>query len=160
MYILGVRERSDKLVRELVLDDPAPFVPLVNVANVDNVKVHTLNLKGTYKVSPRVDVTGGYAYEKYDYKDAQYDGYQYTIPAASRADSYLMGYYKDPAETAKTFTVPLIDDSDEQVREDRDLAARPVVEAYGAHDGQRERHDRDRSRRCPPRRGRRRRPHG
>ena len=27
-YILGVRERSDKLVRELVLDDPAPFVPL------------------------------------------------------------------------------------------------------------------------------------
>jgi hypothetical protein len=27
-YILGVRERTDKLVRELVLDDPAPFVPL------------------------------------------------------------------------------------------------------------------------------------
>jgi Transposase DDE domain len=29
LYILGVRERSDKLVRELVLDDAAPFVPLV-----------------------------------------------------------------------------------------------------------------------------------
>jgi Transposase DDE domain len=29
LYILGVRERSDKLVRELVLHDPAPFVPLV-----------------------------------------------------------------------------------------------------------------------------------
>jgi len=28
LYILGVRERSDKLVRELVLDDPAPFEPL------------------------------------------------------------------------------------------------------------------------------------
>jgi transposase len=28
LYILGVRERIDKLVRELVLDDPAPFVPL------------------------------------------------------------------------------------------------------------------------------------
>ncbi len=27
LYILGVRERSDKLVRELVLDDPAPFMP-------------------------------------------------------------------------------------------------------------------------------------
>src|SRR5512144_1253262 len=27
LYILGVRERSDKLVRELVLEDPAPFVP-------------------------------------------------------------------------------------------------------------------------------------
>jgi transposase len=29
LYILGVRERSDKLVRELVLDNPTPFVPLV-----------------------------------------------------------------------------------------------------------------------------------
>src|SRR5580698_4758107 len=29
LYILGVRERTDKLVRELVLDDPGPFVPLV-----------------------------------------------------------------------------------------------------------------------------------
>jgi hypothetical protein len=29
LYILGVRERTDKLARELVLDDPAPFVPLV-----------------------------------------------------------------------------------------------------------------------------------
>ena len=29
LYILGVRERSDKLVRELVLDDPGPFVPLM-----------------------------------------------------------------------------------------------------------------------------------
>src|SRR5271157_289015 len=28
LYILGVRERTDKLVRELVLDDPAPFIPL------------------------------------------------------------------------------------------------------------------------------------
>ncbi len=28
LYILGVRERTDKLVRELILDDPAPFVPL------------------------------------------------------------------------------------------------------------------------------------
>ena len=28
LYILGVRERTDKAVRELVLGDPAPFVPL------------------------------------------------------------------------------------------------------------------------------------
>jgi hypothetical protein len=28
LYILGVRERTDKLVRELVLNDPKPFVPL------------------------------------------------------------------------------------------------------------------------------------
>jgi hypothetical protein len=29
LYILGVRERTDKRVRELVLDDAAPFAPLV-----------------------------------------------------------------------------------------------------------------------------------
>ena len=29
LYILGVRERTDKLVRSLVLEDPGPFVPLV-----------------------------------------------------------------------------------------------------------------------------------
>ena len=29
LYVLGVRERTDKLVRKLVLDDPAPFVPFV-----------------------------------------------------------------------------------------------------------------------------------
>src|ERR1700688_1292502 len=28
LYILGVRERTDKLVREVVLDDPGPFVPM------------------------------------------------------------------------------------------------------------------------------------
>jgi hypothetical protein len=27
LYILGVRERTDKLARDLVLDDPAPFIP-------------------------------------------------------------------------------------------------------------------------------------
>jgi hypothetical protein len=29
LYVLGVRERTDKLVRDLVLADPAPFVPFV-----------------------------------------------------------------------------------------------------------------------------------
>jgi transposase len=29
LYVLGVRERTDTLVRDLVLDDPAPFVPFV-----------------------------------------------------------------------------------------------------------------------------------
>ena len=29
LYVLGVRERTDKLVRDFVLDDPAPFVPFV-----------------------------------------------------------------------------------------------------------------------------------
>ena len=29
LYVLGVRERSEKLARDVVLADPAPFVPMV-----------------------------------------------------------------------------------------------------------------------------------
>jgi hypothetical protein len=56
-----------------------------------------------YAFSKTVSLTGGWAYEKYDYVDAQYDGYRYTIPAANRADSYLMGYLKDPNYKANIF---------------------------------------------------------
>jgi len=37
LYVLGVRERTDKLVRELALDDPAPFVPYVLMKRGDEV---------------------------------------------------------------------------------------------------------------------------
>jgi hypothetical protein len=35
LYILGVRERTDKLVRELALDDPAPFAPSKRGKEID-----------------------------------------------------------------------------------------------------------------------------
>jgi hypothetical protein len=37
-YILGVRERSDKLVRELVLDNRMPFTPLTTTAGPEEVE--------------------------------------------------------------------------------------------------------------------------
>lgn len=73
------------------------------VSLFDDSKRRSFNLKGVYAFSKTISLTGGWAYEKYDYKDAQYDGYLYTIPAASRADSYLMGYYKDPNYKANIF---------------------------------------------------------
>jgi hypothetical protein len=73
------------------------------VGSYDDSKRTAFNLKGVYAFSKTISLTAGYAYEKYDYKDAQYDGYQYTIPAAGRADSYLMGYYKDPNYKANIF---------------------------------------------------------
>src|SRR4051812_32842417 len=45
-YILGVRERSDKLVRDLVLDDPAPFVPLTISKRRKNVNYKAVTLAG------------------------------------------------------------------------------------------------------------------
>ena len=41
LYILGVRERTDKLVRELVLDDPTPFVPLTITKRRKNIEYET-----------------------------------------------------------------------------------------------------------------------
>ena len=41
LYILGVRERTDKLVRELVLDDPMPFVPLTVTKRRKNIDYET-----------------------------------------------------------------------------------------------------------------------
>jgi len=73
------------------------------VSLFDDSKRRAFNLKGTYAFSKTISLTGGWAYEKYDYQDAQYDGYRYTIPAANRADSYLMGYYKDPNYKANIF---------------------------------------------------------
>ena len=48
LYVLGVRERTDKLVRELVLDDPAPFVPFVLMKPRDEVdyEAKAVNLAG------------------------------------------------------------------------------------------------------------------
>lgn len=61
------------------------------------------NLKGTFAFSKAISFTAGWAYEKYDYSDAQYDGYRYTIPASNRQDAYLMGYLKDPTYKANIF---------------------------------------------------------
>src|SRR5215472_635113 len=45
LYILGVRERADKLVRELVLDDPAPFVPLTLTKRVKEIDYEAKTVK-------------------------------------------------------------------------------------------------------------------
>jgi MtrB/PioB family decaheme-associated outer membrane protein len=83
------------------VDFAAP--PLISAATYpqaigafDDSKRVSMNLKGIYTLSKQWSVTGGYAYEKYSYKDAQYDGYRYTIPASGRADSYLYGYLANP----------------------------------------------------------------
>jgi len=59
-------------------------------------KQTSLNLKGVYTLDKNWSFTGGYAYNKYDYSDIAYNGYQYTIPypgvTSSTTQSYLNGY--------------------------------------------------------------------
>jgi MtrB/PioB family decaheme-associated outer membrane protein len=62
----------------------------------DDSKRTSVNLKGIYSYDKNWDFTLGYAYERWRYNDAAYDGYQYTIPfpgvSNNTGQSYLNGY--------------------------------------------------------------------
>jgi len=62
----------------------------------DDTKRTSLNLKGIYNYDKRWAFTLGYAYEKWRYSDAAYNGYQYTVPfpavSNNTSQSYLNGY--------------------------------------------------------------------
>jgi len=49
-----------------------------------------------YRATKAWSFTAGYAYEKYTYTDTQYEGYRYTIPAATNQNTYLDGVYAYP----------------------------------------------------------------
>jgi MtrB/PioB family decaheme-associated outer membrane protein len=63
----------------------------------DDSKHTSLNLKGIWQYDRNWSFTLGYAYERWRYNDAGYDGYQYTIPfpgvTNNTSQSYLNGYY-------------------------------------------------------------------
>jgi MtrB/PioB family decaheme-associated outer membrane protein len=62
----------------------------------DDTKRTSLNLKAIYAYDRNWTFTVGYAYERWRYNDAGYDGYQYTIPfpgvTTNTSQSYLNGY--------------------------------------------------------------------
>ena len=68
----------------------------VPVTYFDDTKKASFTIKGVYAINPRWSVTAGYAYEKYEYSDEQYNGYRNTIPASSLQDSYLSNLYANP----------------------------------------------------------------
>lgn len=70
---------------------------LLNIGNFDNTRRIAFNLKGTYAVDRRIDLTLGYAFEHYRFSDIGYDNYGYVslgsavIPGGSTANSYATG---------------------------------------------------------------------
>ncbi len=62
----------------------------------DDTKKQSFNLKGIWSFNKNWQMTAGYSYEKYDYSDDQYNGYQYTIPfpavSNNTSQSYLSGW--------------------------------------------------------------------
>jgi MtrB/PioB family decaheme-associated outer membrane protein len=82
---------------------PTSVVRPVPITYFDDTKKTSINVKGTYDFSKRLSLTAGYAYEKYEYSDEQYNGYRYTIPASSNQNSYLSGVYAFPQYKANIF---------------------------------------------------------
>ena len=72
----------------------------------DNWKQAAANIKGIYTLDKRWTLTGGYAYNKVEYSDIAYNGYQYTVPfpavSTNTAQSYLNGYRAFPNSNIST----------------------------------------------------------
>jgi hypothetical protein len=73
----------------------SPAALLFPINAYDNTRRRSVNPRVVYTFSGNTELTVGYAYEKYRYKDAQYDGYRYTIGSGA-STSYLSGIYAFP----------------------------------------------------------------
>ena len=96
--------KTDGMV-DLALQEgvPTSVVRPVPLTYFDDTKKTSFNVKGVYDFSKSLSLTAGYAYEKYEFSDEQYNGYRYTIPSSSNQNSYLSGIYAFPQYKANIF---------------------------------------------------------
>lgn len=73
----------------------------IDISDWDDYRLKTYLVKATYNLSKSLSFTVGGAYEKFRYKDAQVDGYQYlnTIPGTGTNSAYLTGAYRAPSNS-------------------------------------------------------------
>jgi MtrB/PioB family decaheme-associated outer membrane protein len=69
----------------------------IDLSNWDGYKLSYFCVKLSYNVTKALSVASGYVYEKYDYNDAQYDGYQYIPATTGTNGAYLTGAYNNPS---------------------------------------------------------------
>ncbi len=94
-----ISEKTTGTVDFAVQPGANPTVPSIAINNYDNATKVSVNLKGTYAYTKQIDLTGGYAFEKFRFSDISYDGYQYTIGTGTSA-SHLSGLNANPNYTA------------------------------------------------------------
>lgn len=79
-------------------DSAVTLAALQDIEESDDYTRKILQAKAIYKYAPNMDITLGYIYEKYEYSDAQYNGYTYTV--ASPVNAFLSGAYADASYEA------------------------------------------------------------
>jgi MtrB/PioB family decaheme-associated outer membrane protein len=67
-----------------------------DIGNWDNYIKQSLMVKLMYNVTKNITASIGYAYEKFRYSDAQWDGYTLIPTTGGFADAYLTGAYARP----------------------------------------------------------------
>jgi hypothetical protein len=72
----------------------------VDINSWDDYSLRYYLVKITYQPTAALSCSVGYAYEKFVYGDAQYDGYQYVPATTGTNGAYLTGAYKDPSYEA------------------------------------------------------------
>jgi MtrB/PioB family decaheme-associated outer membrane protein len=72
----------------------------VDISNWDDYKLRLYKIEAIYYATKSMTLSLGYAYEGFDYSDAQLDGYEF-IPA----DAFLTGAYKDQSYSANIIFV-------------------------------------------------------
>ncbi len=75
----------------------------IDISQWDDYRLTNYIVKAIYHVTPALSLTGGWAYEKYVYDDAQYNGYQYVPGTTGTNGAYLTGAYSDPSYRANVF---------------------------------------------------------
>jgi MtrB/PioB family decaheme-associated outer membrane protein len=84
---------------------PTSVVAPVPISAWDDTKRTSLTVKAVYAFSKTLSFTGGYAYEKYEFSDSQFEGYANTIAGSSNQNSYLEGVYARPQYKANILYV-------------------------------------------------------
>ena len=69
----------------------------IDISDWDDYKLRYYLIKLTYNATKSLTIAAGYAYEKYIYSDAQYNGYQYVPAITGTNGAYLTGAYNDPS---------------------------------------------------------------
>lgn len=72
----------------------------IDIVRWDDYTLYGFRLEGIYHPTPSLELRAGYGYERYQYKDAQLEGYEFVPATAGSNGAFLTGAYRDQSYKA------------------------------------------------------------
>jgi len=72
----------------------------IDISNWDDYRLRSYMIKTIYNATKKISLSAGYVYEKFSYRDAQLDGYQFVPATTGTNGAFLTGAYKDQSYQA------------------------------------------------------------